>query len=140
MPNPRSFSEIFEKIHSHGQAQNQVQIQSMSAGWETFLDPAGLSQLIAELAPVNSSRTHIYRYPKATRPSHTLPPEQQQAYEMLNAYLTTPLHPGFYKGELKSAYRQAVLKAHPDQGGTTESFQQVRKSYEILVRFVTKEA
>lgn len=134
MPNPRSFSEIFEEIHQQSQAPEDN--CSLNAGWETSLDPAGLSQLIVELAPVYFSRTHIYRYPKAPRPSRQFSTDEQNAFESLNAYLDIPLVSGFYAAELKSAYRQAVLKSHPDQGGTTESFQLVRKSYEILVRFV----
>lgn len=133
MPNPRSFFEIFEEIH------DQTQTHSLSSGWESLIEPAGLSQLIGSLAPKYYSHTHIYRYPRAPRTAHNFNTEEHSAFQALNGYLSTPLHPGFYTQELKSAYRQALLKTHPDQGGTAESFQQVRKSYEILVRFVTKE-
>lgn len=134
MPNPRSFFEILEEIH------DQSLSHSLSSGWESLIEPAGLSQLMGTLSRKYHSRTHIYRYPKAPRLSHQLNAEEQIAFQIINAYLPTPLHSGFYGTELKSAYRQALLKTHPDQGGTAESFQQVRKSYEILVRFVTKEA
>lgn len=134
MPNPRSFSEIFEEIHE--QTHSQDDTYSLNAGWETSLEPAGLSQLIGTLTPLRYSRTHIYRYPRAPRPSRLFNTEEQSAFESLNALLEIPLVSGFYRAELKSAYRQALLKTHPDQGGTAESFQQVRKSYEILVRFV----
>lgn len=135
MLNPRTFSEIFEEIH------NEPETNLYTAGWESTLDPAGLSQLIGVLTPIK--RTHsssIYRYPRTLRASHQLNAEEKMAYDLLNSYQSTSLHPGFYGKELKSAYRQALLKTHPDQGGTAETFQQVKKSYEILVRFVTKEA
>lgn len=134
MLNPRTFSEIFEEIHEQTQLKDDG--QNLNAGWETSLDPAGLSQLLGSLAPHRYSRTHIYRYPRAPRASRNFTPEQTVAFEQLNAYLETPLISGFYATELKSAYRQALLKTHPDQGGTAESFQQVRKSYEILAHFV----
>jgi hypothetical protein len=131
----RSFSEIFEEI-----TDSTPDETSWSAGWESALEPAGLSQLIGLLEPMKYSRTHIYRYPRAPRFAHALTAEQQQAFENLNTYQIKPLHPGFYASELKSAYRQALLKTHPDQGGTTETFQQVRKSYQILEAFVKNKA
>lgn len=138
MPNPRSFSEIFEEIHEQNQSQSGSYsgARMFTSGWETSLDPAGLSQLMGTLAPQYYSRTHIYRYPRAPRPMRLFNEAEQSAFENLNAYLKTPLVSGFYSSELKSAYRHALLKTHPDQGGTAESFQQVRKSYEILVHFV----
>lgn len=36
--------------------------------------------------------------------------------------------------ELKSAYRKAAQKAHPDAGGSAEKFQEVKESYESLKR------
>ncbi len=134
MPKPRSFSEIFEEIHQ--QNQTQCEVYSLNSGWETSLEPAGLSQLIGSLTPTRFSRTLIYRYPRAPRANRHFNTEEQIAFDNLNSYLETPLISGFYAGELKSGYRQALLKTHPDQGGTAESFQLVRKSYEILVRLV----
>lgn len=34
--------------------------------------------------------------------------------------------------EIKKAYRQASLKAHPDKGGSDELFQMVNEAYTIL--------
>jgi DnaJ-class molecular chaperone len=33
------------------------------------------------------------------------------------------------RAELQGFYRRAVLKAHPDHGGTTEQFQAVQTAY-----------
>lgn len=35
--------------------------------------------------------------------------------------------------EVKTAYRQAALKNHPDQGGSNESFQEVKTAFDILL-------
>lgn len=38
----------------------------------------------------------------------------------------------FSRQELKSAYRKQALKAHPDTGGTPESFRKVHNAFEVL--------
>lgn len=39
---------------------------------------------------------------------------------------------GFTEQELKSAYRKAVKKYHPDVGGDAQKFQMVQVAYELL--------
>jgi len=36
---------------------------------------------------------------------------------------------------VKRAYREAVLKAHPDKGGDAELFRRVREAWEHFVTF-----
>jgi len=36
--------------------------------------------------------------------------------------------------DMKKAYRKAVLKAHPDRGGTNELFRKVREAWEYFTR------
>ena len=132
MPIQRTFSEVFDQYLEQNISEN------FNSGWESLLEPAGLSQLIGNLMPIKFTRPYLYRYKPTSRHLHLLNEEQTLAFENLNLYQTVPLHPGFYERELKSAYRAALLKTHPDQGGSAETFQQVRKSYEILASFVTK--
>ncbi len=132
MPIQRTFLDVLSEING------EVPTESFAAGWESSLEPAWLSQLVGTVSPIKFQTPYIYRYGRTVRKAHVLDADQAQAFAALSLYQSTPLHPGFSRLELKSAYRAALLKTHPDQGGTAESFQQVRKSYEILVGFVTK--
>ncbi len=62
---------------------------------------------------------------------------QWQAFHVLVVHARA-LRDNFNLPELKSAYRTAVLKTHPDQGGSSETFQDVKKSYQILLGLVKK--
>lgn len=68
--------------------------------------------------------------------------QQFKAYEFLLYALELPilkahsLFPeSFSLGQLKKAYKLAALKNHPDQGGSHESFLELRKCYDILEGF-----
>lgn len=132
----RSFSEILADL--------QEPAQDFSSGWESHLDPFGMAQLIAEvnIAPLSRGSFHK-KYPKppaqkaAPRKSHAFNEQQFQAFQQLTAHSPT-LQNNFNLHELKSAYRGAVLKTHPDQGGNSETFQEVKKSYQILLGLVKK--
>lgn len=139
MPNQRSFSQIL-------QAMKDPKItpgQDFSAGWESHLDPFGLAQLIAEVQPNTSYKVNLHkaypvkRQPKVAiaRPSHVLNELQSCALGVLMSY-SPQLRDNFNLHELKSAYRLSVLKTHPDQGGNSETFQEVKKSYQILLPLV----
>lgn len=135
MPNQRTFSEIFREFYDANPTEN------FNAGWESSLEPAWIAQLIASLPPIKSIYRPLYIYQKnktTQRQPHFYSEIQMQAFQSLNQFLVSPLQLGFYSSELKSAYRQALLKTHPDQGGSAETFQQVRKCYEILKPLVTK--
>jgi hypothetical protein len=148
MPTERSFSEIFETLSEINFATNTS--SHAAPEWESSLEPAWMSQLIAELSPIQyHPRPYLYRgYPvrksQVFRQPHLFNEPQQTAYDTLAMYQTVGGTPSnfdqaFTKTQLKSAYRQALLKTHPDQGGTAETFQAVKKSYEILLVFVTKQ-
>ncbi len=144
----RSFSEILEDLSDNSSIEKSN--FDCSAHWESSLEPAyvsELSQLIGELkvqiSPSLRNAFSLYNrgpHKKATRTRkpHLLNDEQKAAFKTLAFYQEQLFSEAFSVAELKSAYRQALLKTHPDQGGTAESFQGVRKSYEILQAFVTK--
>lgn len=140
MLNPRSFLEILSEVHSGNQTSTteNTATQKINAGWETLIEPSNLAFLMGRISPVRhvvkASRT---AYPRKPRPSHILGEVETFAFENLRS--NSPLlNDNFNLHELRSAYRRAVLKTHPDQGGTAESFQAVKKSYQILLAFVTK--
>ena len=138
MLNPRSFSEIFEEIHSENQTKTSDNSASekITAGWESLLEPSHLAFLMGRIAKAPSAQKATAKaYPARPRPAHLLNTEQLSAYETLRIHAPI-LNDNFNLRELRSAYRLSVLKTHPDQGGTAESFQAVKKSYQILLAFV----
>lgn len=136
MHTSRSFSEILAELKD--------KIPDFSSEWESHLDPFGMAQLIAEVRIAPQFKASIRKkYPKppttkvAFRKNHLFTDEQRQALQVLMAY-TYALQENFNLHELKSAYRGAVLKTHPDQGGSSETFQEVKKSYQMLLGLVKK--
>ena len=134
----RSFSEIFEEIHSENQGFAQVSESSdkINSGWESALEPSHMAYLMGQLnkAPMPTPVLNKVYKPRP-RPSHILNDEQSAAFQVIHTHAPR-LRDNFNLHELRSAYRLSVLKTHPDQGGTPESFQAVKKSYEILWAFV----
>lgn len=109
--------------------------------WESQTDPAFLAQVIASTPVFNFvkiSKTSYFKNPPI-RPIHQMNESQESAFQILSLYPFQKLTKAFNLHELKSAYRAALLKTHPDQGGTAESFYEIRKSYEILKSLVTKD-
>ena len=57
--------------------------------------------------------------------------------EMLkDAYEWFDLKEGCSEDDLKKSYKRVVMKAHPDQGGSTKHFQTIRDSYELLLNHI----
>ena len=136
MRTERSFSEILAELKEPA--------PDFSSGWESHLDPFGMAQLIAEVRIAPQYKVSVHKkYPKPPTPkavirkSHVFTDEQSRALQVLMIYTQT-LRDNFNLHELKSAYRGAVLKTHPDQGGNSETFQEVKKSYQILLGLVKK--
>ncbi len=107
---------------------------SLTAGWESFLEPFAISELLATTA-VFKTTTANYKS-SFVRPNHVMNDEQKNALVYLQGHVPA-FKDNFNAIELRSSYRQALLKTHPDQGGSSEKFWQTKKSYEILRSFVT---
>ena len=137
MLNSGTFSEILnEKLEAESYTND------FSSGWESTLDVYGMAQILAQTntyLPRSKSLKQAYGLTKAkpavVRPAHTFNSLQQVAYDFLKS-LVPHLDTNFDQKQLKSSYRLAVLKTHPDKGGTSESFQEVKKSYQILEALV----
>lgn len=62
--------------------------------------------------------------PRAARPNREAP---RSAWELLG------LRSGASLGEVKTAFRQRALAAHPDHGGDADAFRELHQAYERLV-------
>ncbi len=101
------------------------------------LDPAHLAFLLGQV-PRQKGAKPRFTYPAAPprpRVNHVLSEIQTEAYLFLQAY-APKLDLAFTAGELKKAYRHAVLQAHPDRGGTALEFMAVKRHYQILQIFM----
>ena len=145
MLNTGTFSEILKATLNDSPLNHSE--TSFNSGWESTLDPFGFTQILAELqldtAPTAGLQAKLNRAyglkPSIVivpiRPAHALTADQMTAFQNLKAW-ALQLNDNFDRQELKSAYRSAVLKTHPDRGGNSESFQDVKKSYQILEALV----
>lgn len=140
MKTDSNFAEILEEM-SENQGVNSGTVNAaksssfnFSAGWESSLEPYGLSDLIGK---TSIFKAQVRKY-KSTfkRPTHLFNDEQKQAFEHLCAW-APKLQDNFSAIELRTNYRTALLKTHPDHGGTSEIFWATRKSYELLKSLVT---
>lgn len=143
MLNQRSFSQILNDLHNTESLSDQSASRDFSAGWESHLDPFGMTELISKINITPSYKVNLQKvYPvkrqprvEFKRPSHLLNEQQVRALNVLTSYCPH-IKDNFSLHELKSAYRHSVLKTHPDQGGSSETFQEVKKSYQILLALV----
>lgn len=144
MLNTRSFSDILidQILEDYDLKQNTVASNTLNSGWESTLDPHGMAQILAQTEThsfARANRHNPYKFktqrPLSARLSHNMTDEQQMAYLSLKQFVPQ-LSDNFNFTELKTAYRRSALKAHPDHGGTSETFQNVKKSYQILTALV----
>jgi hypothetical protein len=138
MLNQRSFSEILKDFT----IEESTSSSNFTSGYESHLEPHGIAWLMSEInLPQQHSRLIVKKaYPiKArrvcARPPHIFSADQTRAFEFIKQH-APQLQDNFNRQELKSAYRLSVLKTHPDQGGNSEIFQDVKKSYQILLALV----
>ena len=92
-----------------------------------------LNQLLTS-TPRHAFQNTRHSYPKPQpkpRQAHALSSDQSQALSLFQGYLPD-FSPGFFRHELKSAYRQLALRLHPDHGGSTQKFMQLRQAYKTL--------
>ena len=155
MLNTRSFSDILidQILEDYDLKNSNASVNTLNAGWESTLDPFGMAQILAQTQthsftkanrhnPYNVKakiKTHTAPIknlgPSMLRKAHNMNEQQLEAYAVLK-HFAAQLPENFDLTELKTAYRRSVLKAHPDQGGTSETFQNVKKSYQILTALV----
>lgn len=97
-------------------------------------DPAHLAFLIGKINkfPKPSPRGN---YPRPTsrpqRKPHVFTETQRFSYEFLKSW-SQELSEGFTANELKKAFRLAAIAVHPDHGGSTQLFLELKQHYATL--------
>jgi hypothetical protein len=140
MKSTTAFSDILELFDDETvvDVTSSSTTTSINAGWETVLDPAHLAQLMGHTSVFTTqAKASPYKKFKTTyqRPAHIMTDEQSNAFTTLSQWAPA-LRNNFSLKDLKSNYRLALLKTHPDQGGSSENFWSVKKSYEVLCSLV----
>lgn len=129
------------EIHDHSPSDFT---SNFTSGWSSDIDPMHLSYLLGSLdietVPVVSALKNPYlKYKKIIqRPNHILTSLQQKALELINNFLSQAdsLPGNFNLQQLKRSYKKAALIAHPDCGGSHESFLALKSDYEMLLAFL----
>lgn len=111
---------------------------SNSQSSSTYIDtePSHLAYLMSQIGKFEFD-TRRGQYPRPAvrpqrpRPAHAFSPSQKQSFEYLKSYIHD-LPEGFTAAELKTAFRKAALILHPDLGGNTEQFLDLKTHYEVL--------
>lgn len=100
----------------------------------TGLDPAHLAYLMGQterLSTVSPRGKYAPPTVKPQRKAHVLSDLQREALEFLKKFMGA-LDETFTSSELKKAFRKAALSLHPDQGGSSEAYSDLRRHYQVL--------
>jgi hypothetical protein len=97
-------------------------------------DPAHMAFLIGQIGRFDV-RSNKNTYPRSTtrpqRKPHVLTASEALSFEYLKTH-NLDLSPAFTEAELKKAFRHSAFILHPDQGGSTEQFVELKAHYENL--------
>lgn len=103
-------------------------------------DMIGFSWLLGDThisPPTPTTRAQkVYGVAPRPRPPHKMNQDQRKAFDLLRN-LSPSLNENFTHSELKTAWRAAALRTHPDKGGTNESFRQSQFAYKTLEKLLT---
>ncbi len=100
---------------------------------EKSLDPSHLAYLIGNIGRLSNLHRGGYPPPKIrpVRKAHNLSELQRQSYDFFRKWVHG-FSDAFTEPELKKAFRQAAIVLHPDQGGNTVLFIELKGHLEIL--------
>ncbi|KHD87660.1 MAG: hypothetical protein OM95_13230 [Bdellovibrio sp. ArHS] len=124
-----SFKQILrDKMGENSNFSPENQVSSLNS------DPAHLAFLLGQINRLEF-QTRRGHYPqqkvRPQRKAHSFTPTQKLAYEFLKTW-AHDLHEGFTATELKKAFRQAALALHPDHGGNTQQFLELKAHFQTL--------
>lgn len=138
MQNSTSFAAILQKITTEKEvfSNENSNSQFIYVNEESI---RGFSQILGTTPTYRFNFKSTYpQGPQKTKTSaaHEMSDTQKASFNFF-ILLGLRLTASFNAKEIKSIYRQALLKTHPDHGGSSEKFQDTRKHYEILYALVT---
>ena len=110
------------------------QEEASSYQGEIKSDPAHMAFLIGQIGRFDIRATkNNYPRPMARpqRKAHVLSASEALSFEYLKVH-NLDLSPAFTEAELKKAFRHSAFILHPDQGGSTEQFVELKAHYENL--------
>lgn len=98
-------------------------------------EPDVIAQLIGRTTTLNQQNYKFSPYKKLEKPlpPHRLNEDQKKAHDFFKIHGFN-LSPRFSLRELKSTYKKAALKLHPDLGGKPEQFQNLKLNFETLLQ------
>ncbi|KYG62481.1 hypothetical protein AZI86_16750 [Bdellovibrio bacteriovorus] len=136
-----SFQTSFKQILREKMGQQEAApAQNPSTYIDT--DPSHLAFLMSQIGKFEfeTRRGHYPRpaiRPQRPRPAHAFSESQKQSFEFLKSYIHD-LSEGFTGAELKTAFRKAAIRLHPDHGGSTQTFMDLKTHYQILTEIVSR--
>ena len=98
------------------------------------LDPAHLAYLMGQLGrqnPVSPRGKYPHKPSVVVRKAHVLSDLQREALQFMKSFMPS-LDETMTSHELKKAFRLGALKVHPDRGGTTALYAELRAQHSIL--------
>lgn len=135
MNSTSSFKEILQEKMGHSSPTPSAQTTLNST------DPAHLAFLMGQLGRVTPSaprKTYPRPSVRPVRKSHEFTPAQSQAFNFLKSWVDA-LNDNYNDIELKKAFRTAALILHPDKGGSTELFWELKTHHETLKQVLQKQ-
>lgn len=146
-----TFAKILEKkIRKEVEAEVMAEVEAFlgkTSGVEESTQPASSCEawmgVIGNLgrftvrAEAKAQAYHKLRTPPKPRPAHNLNATQTVAFELFKR-LGAGLTSNFAMNDLKAQFRALALKVHPDQGGSSETFQSLMMAYRDLQTVFSK--
>jgi hypothetical protein len=145
MQRQSEFAKILEKKLHEGPRSEQKPTNSSSANpfSETKKPFEPWTELIGNLSAASFARGfHNTQYkkfqsPPKARPANKLSQDQLTAFLFFAAH-GIKMEPNFTLKDVKKAFRTLAFKMHPDRGGSTQTFLELKAAQDILLQVFVK--
>lgn len=131
--NGMSFQASFKQILREKMGEKASSSPGMNTS-NVHADPAHMAYLLGQISRLEF-QTPRGQYPapkvRPQRKPHNFSATQKLSYEFLKTWIHD-FSEGFTANELKKAFRQVAMVLHPDQGGSTQQFVELKDHYENL--------
>lgn len=130
------FAEVLEaKIRRDlqgGKASKSPQFPSENT--KNDVSPSGMAWLMGQVqvkSPSAGWARRAYGVRAKPRQPHHFDATQAKSFSLMRSYLPE-FDSGYSPRELKVAFRRAAFMAHPDQGGSSEAFRELKAAFDNL--------